>query len=74
MHNNARKNLFAFNGLGNYSRAMHFCKKTTETVSVSLGLRKEPPQGALSATSHLCPSPVSHQLYKVRVMALETEW
>ena len=41
---NARKNLFASSSLGNYSRALHFCKKpTTEMVSGVLRLHKELP-------------------------------
>lgn len=27
-----KKNLFACNGLGNYSRALHFCHRTTKMV------------------------------------------
>lgn len=36
------KNLFALNGLGNYSRALDFCKKTGEMVSGFVRLKTLP--------------------------------
>lgn len=55
------KNLFAFNGLENYSRVLRSCKKATEMVSGFVRLRKtlcrELVPSGNSHPLHLCPSP-----------------